>query len=195
VAGYDAEHYNKYRVLEMYTDPDKPNAQPVYRVLVYDRTSDDVQAVEIRPEKRGGGELDEIPFVVIVMVDVDEIPLLGVAQAAYRLDADYRHQLYMSGLEMLFISKAKSEDRPKVIGAGAIRVRLEGQKVRDLIERTAAFDGRECIISLPKDPGQAGKVQAQDFANSLAGYDVRTDAETGSKVVRAQPVFSLRSRF
>jgi predicted phage terminase large subunit-like protein len=69
-----------------------------------------------------------------------------------------------------------------------IRVQKEGHEVRALIEATAALDGRYCEISLPKDPGQAGKVQAADFVRTLAGYVVHADAESGSKEVRAEPV-------
>ena len=103
--------YNKFRVLEFKPDPEQlaalgPKPDPVevaklqkhFFVTVFDRTMDEAQAVMIQPKTRGGGEMKEIPCVVIgstdVRVDVDEIPLLGVAQAAfaaYRLDADYRH--------------------------------------------------------------------------------------------------------
>lgn len=40
---------------------------------------------------------------------------------------------------------------------------------------------------LPKDPGQAGKAQAQSFVKMLAGFPVKTIAESGSKEVRAEP--------
>jgi predicted phage terminase large subunit-like protein len=69
-----------------------------------------------------------------------------------------------------------------------IRVQEEGHAVRMLIERTAALDGRACTISLPQDPGQAGKVQAADFVRSLADYIVQTEVESGSKQTRAEPV-------
>jgi predicted phage terminase large subunit-like protein len=69
-----------------------------------------------------------------------------------------------------------------------IRVRLEGHDVRKLIKDTADKDGRHCGISIPKDGGQAGKVQAADFVRLLAGFDVHTEAETGSKETRAKPV-------
>lgn len=80
------------------------------------------------PTARGGSVLDEIPFVIIgakdLRVDVEEPPLIGVARAAlaqYRLDADYRHQLYMSGQETLFIINGEA---PSVVGAGVVH-RLE----------------------------------------------------------------------
>jgi predicted phage terminase large subunit-like protein len=74
-----------------------------------------------------------------------------------------------------------------VIG-NVIRVRAEGHEVRQLIKSTAEQDGRYCEISLPKDPGQAGKVQAADFVRMLAGWVVHAEAETGDKRTRAEPV-------
>ncbi len=79
----------------------------------------------VTPGRRGGGALDAIPFVVIgardTDLDPDDPPLLGVAHSAlaiYRLDADLRHQLYMSGQETLFIIGA--EDGPTAVGAGVV---------------------------------------------------------------------------
>jgi predicted phage terminase large subunit-like protein len=69
-----------------------------------------------------------------------------------------------------------------------IRVKAEGHEVRQLIKTTAEQDGRHCEISLPKDPGQAGKVQAIDFVKMLAGWNVHAEAETGDKATRAEPV-------
>jgi len=69
-----------------------------------------------------------------------------------------------------------------------IRVKAEGPQVRQLIKTTAEQDGRHCEVSLPKDPGQAGKVQAMDFVKLLAGWNVHAEAETGDKSTRAEPV-------
>jgi predicted phage terminase large subunit-like protein len=69
-----------------------------------------------------------------------------------------------------------------------IRVRAEGHKIRELIKTSAEQDGRHCEVSLPKDPGQAGKVQARDFVRMLAGWVVHAEAETGDKATRAEPV-------
>ncbi len=74
-----------------------------------------------------------------------------------------------------------------------IRVRLEGHDVRKLIKSTAEQDGRHCGISIPKDVGQAGKVQAADFVKLLAGWNMRAEPETGSKDVRAEPVAAQAS--
>jgi len=59
--------------------------------------------------------------------------------------------------------------------------------VRALIRNTASQDGRETMISLPQDPGQAGKDQKQNMASELTGYNVRFSLESGDKVTRFSP--------
>lgn len=53
------------------------------------------------------------------------------------------------------------------------------------ISKCAKEDGYGVRVSLPQDPGQAGKVQAKRFIKLLKGFDVRTSIESGSKEVRA----------
>jgi predicted phage terminase large subunit-like protein len=45
-------------------------------------------------------------------------------------------------------------------------------------------------VSLPQDPGQAGKVQKRGLGTALAGYDVHFTPETGDKPTRATPFAS-----
>jgi predicted phage terminase large subunit-like protein len=71
--------------------------------------------------------------------------------------------------------------------AHSVTVREEGLAVRSLIKTTAEIDGYAVRISLPQDPGQAGKSQAQDMVAMLAGYTVTAEPETGDKVTRAEP--------
>ncbi len=63
----------------------------------------------------------------------------------------------------------------------------EGNAVRKLIKATAELDGHGVAISLPQDPGQAGKIQAKDMIGMLAGFVVSATPETGDKVTRAEP--------
>ena len=56
------------------------------------------------------------------------------------------------------------------------------------MRQAAILDGREIAISLPRDPGQAGKVQADYLLRQLAGFSVRATAESGDKTTRAGPV-------
>jgi len=52
---------------------------------------------------------------------------------------------------------------------------------------TAKRDGRSVRISIPQDPGQAGKTQGIYLTRQLAGYRVTCTPETGDKVTRAEP--------
>jgi len=56
-----------------------------------------------------------------------------------------------------------------------------------LIVNTASQDGYECVISIPQDPGQAGKSQAAYLSRKLAGFIVKTSTESGDKITRAMP--------
>ena len=68
--------------------------------------------------------------------------------------------------------------------------RMRSERVRKHIKNTAIIDRKKykrVTIRLPKDPGQAGKEQAQSYIKMLAGFPVKTVAETGSKETRAEP--------
>jgi predicted phage terminase large subunit-like protein len=69
-----------------------------------------------------------------------------------------------------------------------LRLQDEGHEVRKAIRSTAAADGVQVEVSLPQDPGQAGKVQASDLVAMLAGYVVHAEPETGDKITRAEPI-------
>jgi predicted phage terminase large subunit-like protein len=75
----------------------------------------------------------------------------------------------------------------KFVVGHSIALREDGAGVRAIIKATAEVDGRPVSISLPQDPGQAGKVQAADMIAMLAGYRVSAEPETGDKVTRAEP--------
>ena len=59
-----------------------------------------------------------------------------------------------------------------------------------VIRNTSASDSVDVLISLPQDPGQAGKVQVLHMARMLQGYRVHTSPESGDKVTRAEPFAS-----
>ena len=60
--------------------------------------------------------------------------------------------------------------------------------VENALVNIAAQDGHETKIDFPRDPGQAGEMQAQHFVKKLPGYNARYSPETGSKVTRAEPL-------
>ena len=79
------------------------------------------------------------------------------------------------------------------IVADVKHARLGANDVRRLVNTTAALDRlRHKIvrITVPQDPGQAGKEQANSYVKMLAGYTVETVKPSGSKENRANPFAS-----
>jgi predicted phage terminase large subunit-like protein len=75
--------------------------------------------------------------------------------------------------------------------ADVVNVRQAANDVRQTIRLTAQADNaryRHVRVRLPQDPGQAGKDQAQSYVKFLSGFSVRAVPESGSKVVRAEPM-------
>ena len=68
-----------------------------------------------------------------------------------------------------------------------VRDRDTPHKIEALISNTASQDGTEVEISLPQDPAQAGKWQAQSLVKMLAGYTARATPEGGDKETRFGP--------
>lgn len=68
-------------------------------------------------------------------------------------------------------------------------VRFQGgpDKVEARMVATANTDGGNVRISLPQDPGQAGKAQIAYLTRALHGFVVMASPESGDKVVRAEP--------
>lgn len=87
------------------------------------------------------------------------------------------------------VKLGKAPDGSYVV-AHSITTQDEGNAVRKLIKTTAETDGTGVLISLPQDPGQAGKVQAKDYVAMLAGWTVKAEPETGDKITRAEPFSS-----
>ncbi len=75
----------------------------------------------------------------------------------------------------------------RIIVGHSLTTQSEGHEVRKIIRATAEADGTAVRISLPQDPGQAGKVQKADMVAMLTGFTVKADPETGDKVTRAEP--------
>lgn len=70
-------------------------------------------------------------------------------------------------------------------------VRGAPDKVDDLIRNTAMQDGKNVRISIPQDPGQAGKHQVAYLVRQLLqGFNVTSSPESGAKTKRAEPLSS-----
>jgi predicted phage terminase large subunit-like protein len=83
------------------------------------------------------------------------------------------------------IGKSKATGRYIVLHH--VRDRDTPHKVEALIANTASQDGREVEISLPQDPGQAGKAQVATLIKMLASFTARATPETGDKETRFGP--------
>lgn len=121
---------------------------------------------------------------------LDDVPLDVVSWArAWDLAATSEDEggepAYTAGVLL-----GKRKDGTYVV-ADVINVRMAANEVRQLIKLTAESDQAKhklVHIRLPKDPGQAGKDQAQNYIKFLSGFAVKAVAETGSKEARAEPV-------
>ena len=66
-----------------------------------------------------------------------------------------------------------------------VRIRGTPEKVEKVIVAAANRDGKDVLIDLPQDPGQAGKHQVRYLVRQLAGFNARYSPESGSKEQRA----------
>ena len=69
-----------------------------------------------------------------------------------------------------------------------VRIRCGPDERDAALKNTASRDSKGVRISLPQDPGQAGKTQALYLTRQLAGYPVTTSPESGDKVTRSEPL-------
>ncbi len=72
--------------------------------------------------------------------------------------------------------------------ADMVRLRCGPDERDAAMANTASRDGKGTRISIPQDPGQAGKTQVLYLTRKLAGYTVDSSPETGDKVTRAEPL-------
>ena len=68
------------------------------------------------------------------------------------------------------------------------RIQGSAADVERLLVSTASQDGPKTRGSIPQDPGQSGKSQAQYLIRQLAGFDYHSSPESGDKATRAQPL-------
>jgi predicted phage terminase large subunit-like protein len=67
-----------------------------------------------------------------------------------------------------------------------IRFRGTPHEVESTVVATAAKDGKGTQIRIPRDPGQSGVAQIQNYAGKLMGYRTSFTPEKDSKTYRAQ---------
>jgi hypothetical protein len=128
--GFEWADTPQYRVLELLGASDSDSAvaaEGEYSQVLWESSGSGLEAGDpVIPQMKGGTKFIEIPFVVIgstdVVSDIDEVPLIGVARAAfnmYRLDTDYKWQLFMSGQETLFVM-SDTDQAVETVGAGVV---------------------------------------------------------------------------
>ncbi len=66
-----------------------------------------------------------------------------------------------------------------------VRGQYSAFEVEQILQATAARDGFDTHVSIPQDPAQAGKWQAQNLISKLKGYIAKALSMSGSKVLRA----------
>lgn len=76
----------------------------------------------------------------------------------------------------------------RIVIADVVRFRGGADVVAATIKATAERDGRNVQVSLPQDPGQAGKAQVLFLTRALHGFTVHASVETGDKATRASPM-------
>lgn len=169
--GFAWEERDSWRVLRL-------SSIGEYSQQEYDERGDVVRD-EILPERRGGGSLDRIPLVIVgsrdLEVEPDNPPLLGVARSAlacYRLDADYRHQLFMTGQETLVFSGLAARDVPKTIGAGvAIALESPDAHAEYVGPSGAGIEAHERAIAAERANAAALGARVFDTSDQKAGVE------------------------
>jgi hypothetical protein len=166
--GYRWADTQKYRVLEL--------VDGRYQQTI--EGGEEGSAEVVKPARRGGDALDEIPLVVVgtmeLTTEIQQPPLIGVARSAlamYQLSADYRYQLYATGQETLVIYNA---DAPAAVGAGLV-ISLKGGSKEDQPVK-AEYVG-------PKGTGiQAHREAIKDEREAAAQHGAKLfDQDTGGQ--------------
>lgn len=131
-----------------------------------------------RPAPRGGGMFRRDWFQVVEAAPAGCRWVRGWDLAATASDT----AAYTAGVKI-----GRAPDGRFYI-ANATRIQGTAADAERLIVNTASQDGGDVSGSLPQDPGQAGKAQAQYLIRQLAGYSYRATPESGDKETRALPL-------
>ena len=128
-----------------------------------------------RPAPRGGGMISRKDLKVVDEVPVDAEAVRGwdIAATASQTAA------YTAGVKI----SCDSEGFFYVEDA----VRFQIEESDKAIKALASQDGYDVEISIPQDPGAAGKTYSAYTIRQLAGYDVTRSPETGDKITRLKP--------
>ena len=130
-----------------------------------------------RPAPAEGGVIKPDNIQVVDAIPAETIKWVRGWDLASTVDGDYT-----AGGKL-----GKLPDGRFII-ADMVRLRCGPDERDTALKNTASRDGRGVRISIPQDPGQAGKTQVLYLTRSLAGYNVITSPESGDKITRAEPL-------
>lgn len=132
-----------------------------------------------RPVPRGGGMFKKGDWKFLDRVPED---VTGWIRGYDLAATDNNKAAWTVGLKI-----GKMKDGSIVI-ADVDRYRAGPAEVEKRILSAAQRDGHAVAISIPQDPGQAGKAQIRALAILLHGFNIRFTPESGSKENRAIPI-------
>ena len=133
-----------------------------------------------QPKEHGGaGIFEAYQLQVVDALPSGKIEWVRGWDFASTVDGDYT-----AGAKL-----GKLQDGRFII-ADMVRLKALADK-RDLAFVNATqLDGKTVRVSIPQDPGQAGKSQTYYLTKQIAGYRVHSSPETGDKITRAEPFAS-----
>lgn len=132
-----------------------------------------------RPVPRGGGMFSRDSWQIVP--ERPNVP--GYSTRGWDLAASTgKSAAWTVGLKLTLL------DDGRLVIEDVRRLRGTGLAVEQAIFECAQLDGYDTRISIPQDPGQAGKAQVAGFARLLHGYDVSFSPESGDKETRAIPI-------
>ena len=132
--------------------------------------------IQQRPAPREGGMFEKRWFKI-----VNAAPAGGNTVRAWDLaSSDEARSSWTAGILMKRV-------RDEFYVMDVVREQGSPKAVEDTMVNTASQDGKNVTVDFPQDPGQAGKAQKLYLTQKLAGHNVRSSPETGSKITRAEP--------
>lgn len=81
-------------------------------------------------------------------------------------------------------------ERGQYVWADMVRLRDRPREVERAIVNTASRDGRDVTVSIEREPGASGKMEAEYLASRLAGYRVKIEPKRTAKEENWKPLSS-----
>lgn len=78
-----------------------------------------------------------------------------------------------------------------IVVADVMRFRKSASMVREMVKATAIRDGKNTLIYIPTDPGQAGRYQISSYREWLSDFTIISKVITKNKVAMAEPAAAL----